>query len=397
MKKIILLILGIFYAFVIYSQSPIAEFKLECNLTDNLSTYKDIDAAFFPSCECAVDGDGILISGSTELVLDTAISAVFDSDFAVSFYFQSTSNSNSQELLSIGDNCSSDSLLRVYYLADMNEVIFDISESIQESISLSAELPPNRCWNQLIISREANDFYLYVNGQLADEFNSNSDIRLNISEPIKIGHGPCVGVISNVFSGLIDEVSIFDQHIQPFRADQLYIPTDEILSNDTTIFQGDFIDLLSTGTCTNNISWFPSTGLSNTTGSQTTLEGIESTDYIAQFNGNYCISTDTISIFVIDPDQVQCDDLLLPNVFTPNGDGLNDDFGILNPFIIDELGFFEIYDRWGEKVFLGNNKQDRWDGSFKDKPVNSNLFLYKVSYSCGSQEFVKTGSVSILR
>lgn len=379
------------------AQTPVANYKMDCDVSDNLSAFGDLQSAFFPSCECGVDNDGFLISGSTELTVDTSVSYVFDSDFAVSFYFQATSNSNSQELLSLGDNCSSDSLLRVYYLADMNEIVFEVSESIQESISLSATLPSNRCWNHIIISRDANDFFLYVNGELAEDFNSNSDIRLNITEPIRIGNGPCVGVISNVFTGLIDELEIFEEHIQAFRAQELYFPTNEILSSDTTIFEGDIIDLNATNSCNNPINWFPSTGIANTTSPNTTVEGIESINYIAQFNGNYCISTDTISIFVINPNDVQCSELLLPNVFTPNGDGLNDDFGILNKFIVEDLNYFEIYDRWGEKVFSATNKQARWDGSFNDKPVNSNLFLYKISYTCGSDEYVKTGSVSILR
>jgi gliding motility-associated-like protein len=65
--------------------------------------------------------------------------------------------------------------------------------------------------------------------------------------------------------------------------------------------------------------------------------------------------TDTITkIIVVHPD------ILIPNVFTPNHDGINDDFWIPN------TGFesFEltIYDRWGLKLFVTNSGEIRWDG-----------------------------------
>jgi gliding motility-associated-like protein len=57
--------------------------------------------------------------------------------------------------------------------------------------------------------------------------------------------------------------------------------------------------------------------------------------------------------------------LLLPNVFTPNGDGNNDDLFLIYK-LIDELDEFKIYNRWGEVVFDAyNNLNKKWDGTYK--------------------------------
>lgn len=397
MKKLFYISLCILCNVALDAQSPVASYSFDCNLNDGTGTFSDMLVDIVPNCECGIVDDCYNLVTNSNFRTDTVLSNIVEKDFAISFYFQPTNNSNSVELISLGNNCSNDSLMRVYYLGDMNEVVFEMSESVLESVTLRGIVPSNKCWNHVIISRERNDFYLYLNGELVDNRNDISDIRVNSKIPIRVGNGPCVGILSNVFNGLIDELKFFNEHVQLFRARSLYIPYDEILQRDTVIFIGDFLDVEATENCTNNITWFPSTGLSNTNTFNTTIEGISTIDYVARFDGEFCISTDTLKVFVIDPADIKCEELVLPNVFTPNGDKLNDDFGILNTFIIEKMEYFEIYDRWGEKVFYTTNKQERWDGSFKEKELNSGMFLYKIAYTCENKAYVNSGNVSILR
>jgi len=397
MMKYISFLLLVVSSFESLAQSPVARYTFDCSLSDELNTYEDGFATVFPDCTCGIVNDAFNIDGSSTIELDTALSQVFQSDFAVSLYFQPIGVSNSMEILSMGDNCSSDSLFRLYYLSDMNELIWDVSESIQESASLRGDVPSNKCWTHVVLSRENNDFYLYINGDLAEPINFNGDIRFNPFVPMEVGTGSCVGVISNELDGIVDDIQIFDMHVQEFRARELYIRNDEIITNDTTIFEGEFIDISAVQTCNNSINWLPATGIQNTTEFDTELQGITTTEYIARFDGEFCVATDTLTVVVISEDDISCDQLILPNVFTPNGDGLNDDVGILNGFVIEELELFEIYDRWGERIFSTTNKVDRWDGSFRNEPVNSAMVLYKIAYTCGGESYVKTGNISILR
>ncbi|HEV7232526.1 MAG TPA: gliding motility-associated C-terminal domain-containing protein [Bacteroidia bacterium] len=92
-------------------------------------------------------------------------------------------------------------------------------------------------------------------------------------------------------------------------------------------------------------------------------------------------------------------DVFIPTVFSPNGDGKNDQlrFYRKNSFCLQKFEI-AIYDRWGEKVFETNNIDDFWDGSFKGEPVNSGAFVYscKLVSNNGSHQELK-GSVSLIR
>ena len=80
---------------------------------------------------------------------------------------------------------------------------------------------------------------------------------------------------------------------------------------------------------------------------------------------------------------------IIPNVFTPNGDGHNDNFSILN---IEHYpnSTLEVYARWGRKVFSSNGYRNEWNGA--DQPDGTYFFIFK---RADGQEF--KGSVTILR
>lgn len=63
-----------------------------------------------------------------------------------------------------------------------------------------------------------------------------------------------------------------------------------------------------------------------------------------------------------------------PNAFTPNQDGLNDEY-IPNMDECAEIKVFAIYDRWGEKVFETNQLKG-WNGVYKGKPAPKAVYLY---------------------
>jgi gliding motility-associated-like protein len=52
--------------------------------------------------------------------------------------------------------------------------------------------------------------------------------------------------------------------------------------------------------------------------------------------------------------------LFVPNIFTPNGDGINDDFMVSTVLIVSL--HTEIYDRWGKLVFETDNLSFKWPG-----------------------------------
>ena len=76
---------------------------------------------------------------------------------------------------------------------------------------------------------------------------------------------------------------------------------------------------------------------------------------------------------------------VVPNAFTPNGDGKNDFF---KPVFIDAPVKYtiHIYDRWGAMVYESSDVNAGWDGTFKGKPQPSGTFIYYIQYNYTGQK-----------
>ncbi|MEO1448199.1 MAG: gliding motility-associated C-terminal domain-containing protein [Bacteroidota bacterium] len=94
----------------------------------------------------------------------------------------------------------------------------------------------------------------------------------------------------------------------------------------------------------------------------------------------------------------QCQ-MFVPNVFTPNNDGIHDAF-------LPEPGpevlryAWEIFDRWGRKVTEGSGSGSKWDGNLNGRPVRNGVYFYSLRYYCdflpNKAEF-RTGSLTLIR
>jgi len=111
---------------------------------------------------------------------------------------------------------------------------------------------------------------------------------------------------------------------------------------------------------------------------------------------NICgIIGDTIRVAFRD---VNCR-FFLPNAFSPNGDGINDRF---KPVLYDvgEMKY-QIFNRWGELLFEGNQSDDGWDGIYNGEYVQVDAYLVKAHYSYSSGvHFVKiteSGTLLLIR
>ena len=71
--------------------------------------------------------------------------------------------------------------------------------------------------------------------------------------------------------------------------------------------------------------------------------------------------------------------LFLPNTFTPDGDGLNDEFYPVGDKIDPNNYDFQVYNRWGEMIFQTKDPLVHWDGKFKGDYVPSGNYLWKIN------------------
>jgi len=89
--------------------------------------------------------------------------------------------------------------------------------------------------------------------------------------------------------------------------------------------------------------------------------------------------------------------VLLPNAFTPDGDGLNDVFKAIGQ--PDNLSSFSmtIFNRWGQMVFESSDISLGWDGTYQGKPAPSGTYVYRLDYSISSRSFDTSGTVILVR
>lgn len=169
--------------------------------------------------------------------------------------------------------------------------------------------------------------------------------------------------------------------------------------------QGDTAQLAVSSAATQPVySWTPTTGLNDPTNARPLAAIDSTTTYVVgvtdqgfiNSNGDYCTEYDTITVIVIPPTGYNS-----ANAFTPNGDGLNDDF---YPLLSGEttVQSFKIYDRWGQ--LLHNDPNNPWDGTTggQAQPSGTYVFYMELLVNDPTQIDVKivqpsTGTVELIR
>ncbi len=103
--------------------------------------------------------------------------------------------------------------------------------------------------------------------------------------------------------------------------------------------------------------------------------------------------TDTAQrLVVVDPNFV----IYVPNAFTPNGDGINDVF-YAKGYYMDKFEM-QIFDRWGEQVFISNDIHKGWDGTIKGKLAENAVYVWKVTVMDTQKKRKElTGHVTIIK
>ena len=88
--------------------------------------------------------------------------------------------------------------------------------------------------------------------------------------------------------------------------------------------------------------------------------------------------------------------LHIPSAFTPNGDGLNDTWHIINIEGYPDCTV-EIYNRWGNRVFYSKGYNSPWNGTINNQPVPTGTYLYIVRAHTRQNNIMESGTVTILR
>lgn len=90
--------------------------------------------------------------------------------------------------------------------------------------------------------------------------------------------------------------------------------------------------------------------------------------------------------------------LLLPNAFTPNGDGVNDNFRPLHACDMENYSM-TIFNSYGEKIFFSTDPLKGWNGKLKNVLLNQGNYVWSVSFikTSTKKTIQKQGNILLLR
>lgn len=85
---------------------------------------------------------------------------------------------------------------------------------------------------------------------------------------------------------------------------------------------------------------------------------------------------------------------VIPNVFTPNRDGDNESFAIEVTGAFDDCSSFEIYNRWGQRIYSASHLPFSWDGyTLSGDPVSEGTYFYVIIIA----DHTTTGNITVFR
>lgn len=105
-----------------------------------------------------------------------------------------------------------------------------------------------------------------------------------------------------------------------------------------------------------------------------------------------CQSTETINVLITDYNA-----LYMPNAFSPNSDGANDNLS-LNYTGALQSAQWVVYNRYGQKIFETTNINDAWDGTFKGQPQPLGVYVYYAFATFPNNVSLKSkGNITLVR
>jgi gliding motility-associated-like protein len=159
----------------------------------------------------------------------------------------------------------------------------------------------------------------------------------------------------------------------------------DLLGNDTTTCSSLLLDATAVG----GSAYLWQDGSTNATFTAT-----DPGTYWVQASIGCCVARDTVIV----SDFTDHADAFVPNVFTPNGDGLNERFG---PVLSNPEGFQEmlIFNHWGNEIYATTSKLKPWDGRICDLAAPAGTYFYVVRWKdlCTGKDEEEQGHVTLLR
>jgi len=192
-----------------------------------------------------------------------------------------------------------------------------------------------------------------------------------------------VQLIATTVKGCIDTVQkqVNVDYFDPYAGNDTIIVLDypyQLSASGGDFYQWSPPDYLSNANIPNPAVDFPDTGRYT---------------YVVHVSSEAgCTGSDTIMVWV-----VKDGGILMPNAFSPNGDGIND---VVRPLLVGftKLNYFRIFNRWGAMVYSTESMDGGWDGSYNGVPGDISTYYWVVSATdINGNEVIQKGDLILLR
>jgi gliding motility-associated-like protein len=217
--------------------------------------------------------------------------------------------------------------------------------------------------------------------------NNNDSIYNCYSEPgqytIKVSLVDANGCTNNLV--FPNWVVVYENPVASFSANP----------NETTLIEPDVI-FTNNSVGVNSLSWNFGDGV----GLISTVNTISHTyssigTYTVKLlvtTSNSCTDTASATISIVEDINI-----FIPNSFSPNGDGINDEFFPTGTGLSKENYSMEIYNRWGEMIFSTTDLSEHWKGNNSGTTLQD-TFVYKINLkTTKGNKIVRTGTVTLIR
>jgi gliding motility-associated-like protein len=274
----------------------------------------------------------------------------------------------------------------------------------------TGQIPNSGKWYHVVLVRDQISVRLYVDGNLMpNQITYNISYLTNgtnakYSEPSYFTIGAQTDYdLSGLYKGywtfikgILDDIHIYNRPLTAAEVKALYdgnSPQNVTIStNKAAPCGGDKITFTANGaTNTSKYQWkvdgvnqgtnskiFVYNSVNKTADYQVKIS-VEVTDEDPCFPQKPVTIDKTVNVkFCTTPTANANNNILIPNAFSPNGDGTNDTWEIFNPASGNADLIVEIYNRWGELIFYSKGYSVPWDGTYKDKPVPEGTYAYIV-------------------
>lgn len=162
---------------------------------------------------------------------------------------------------------------------------------------------------------------------------------------------------------------------------------------DTSIIAGEPVALTATSDAGDDFVWTPTTYLDSAAERFPIARPESNMLYLVSIANSFgCESSDEVQIWV----EPICDQLFIPEAFTPNGDGRNDEIAPID-FGQNEMISFQVFNRYGQLVFESSSFGETWDGTLHGEELPMATYAYLLRVLCDEREVLYSGNITLIR